>query len=229
MARSRQRPPAPLTPPGIAILSLLWRQPMHPYEIRHRIRVQEIDRVIKVTHGTLYSTVDRLTATGLIQPVETSREGRRPERTVYEITDLGRDQLIDALRDGLMRSAPDYPGLAMAVSFAQLLAPDEVAELLERRSIEAEAQLTGMNAAVDASLKQRPQRYQLSRINLLETEYLIALKRAEVDWLHAVVADIREGRLTWNPAAAAAEPGHPGHPSHSGEPGHSDQEGEDHA
>lgn len=207
MAPSRQRPPAPLTPPGIAILSLLWRQPMHPYEMRHRIRVQEIDRVMKVTHGTLYSTVDRLAAAGLIQPVETSREGRRPERTVYEITGLGRDQLVDALRDGLMRSAPDYPGLAMAVAFAQLLDPDEVAELLERRSIEAEAQLTGMNAAVDAALKQRPQGYQLSRINLLETEYLIALKRAEVDWLRAVVADIREGRLTWSPVAAATELG----------------------
>jgi hypothetical protein len=62
MPASRSRPPAPLTPPGLAILSLLWRQPMHPYEIRHRIRVQEIDRVMKVTHGTLYSTVDRLTA-----------------------------------------------------------------------------------------------------------------------------------------------------------------------
>ena len=205
MAPSRQRPPAPLTPPGIAILALLWRQPMHPYEMRHRIRVQEIDRVMKVTHGTLYSTVDRLAAAGLIQPVETSREGRRPERTVYEITGLGRDQLVDALRDGLMRSAPDYPGLAMAVVFAQLLDPDEVAELLERRSIEAEAQLTGMNAAVDAALKQRPQGYQLSRINLLETEYLVALKRAEVDWLRAVVADIREGRLTWSPVAAATE------------------------
>ena len=178
---------------------------MHPYEMRHRIRVQEIDRVMKVTHGTLYSTVDRLAAAGLIQPVETSREGRRPERTVYEITGLGRDQLVDALRDGLMRSAPDYPGLAMAVAFAQLLDPDEVAELLERRSIEAEAQLTGMNAAVDAALKQRPQGYQLSRINLLETEYLVALKRAEVDWLRAVVADIREGRLTWSPVAAATE------------------------
>jgi DNA-binding PadR family transcriptional regulator len=217
MAPSRQRPPAPLTPPGIAILSLLWRQPMHPYEMRHRIRVQEIDRVMKVTHGTLYSTVDRLAAAGLIRPVETSREGRRPERTVYEITGLGRDQLIDALRDGLMRATPDYPGLATAVTFAQLLDPEEVAELLERRSIEAEAQLTGMNAAVDASLKQRPQRYQLSRINLLETEYLIALKRAELDWLRAVVADIREGRLTWNPSAAATRLNHP------------DEEGEDRA
>ncbi len=69
---------APLTPLGIAILSLLARESMHPYEMRHVIRVHEIDRVMKVTHGTLYSTVERLAGTGLVQPVETSREGRRP-------------------------------------------------------------------------------------------------------------------------------------------------------
>jgi DNA-binding PadR family transcriptional regulator len=205
MPTARPRPPTPLTPPGIAILSLLWRQPMHPYEMRHRIRVQEIDRVMKVTHGTLYSTVDRLTAAGLIQPMETSREGRRPERTVYEITSLGRDQLIDALRDGLMRVTPDYPGLAMVLAFAQLLNPAEVTELLERRGIESESQLSGMNAGVDAALKQRAQGTQLTRASLLEAEYLIALKRAEVDWLRAIVADLREGRLSWNPAAPGGQ------------------------
>jgi DNA-binding PadR family transcriptional regulator len=202
MAQPRQRPPAVLTPLGMAILSLLWRQPMHPYEMRHRIRVQEIDRVMKVTHGTLYSTVGRLAASGLIQPVETSREGRRPERTVYEITDLGRDQLLDALRQGLMRAAPDYPGLATSLTFANLLDPEEVAELLERRAIEAEGQLSMRNAAMDAALKQsRFQRLNMGRVHLIETEYLIALQRAELDWLRAVVADIRDGRLSWDPGA----------------------------
>ena len=103
-----------------------------------------------------------------------------------------------------MLTALDYLGLATAVTFAQLLEPEEVAGLLEWRSIEAEARLNGMNAAVDdASLKQRPQRYQLDRVHLLETEYMIVLKRAELDWLHAVVADIREGWLTWNPTASS--------------------------
>jgi DNA-binding PadR family transcriptional regulator len=203
---ARSRPPAPLTPPGIAILSLLRRQPMHPYEMRHRIRVQEIDRVMKVTHGTLYSTVDRLTATGLIEPVETSRDGRRPERTVYEITDLGRDQLLDALRDGLMRATPDYPRLAMWITFASQLEPDEVALLLERRGVEAEGNLSRMNVALEASQKNLTnQQYQLPRIHLIEVEYLIELQRAELDWLRAIVADIRDGGLTWDPAALGAD------------------------
>jgi DNA-binding PadR family transcriptional regulator len=198
---ARQRPPGALTPLGVAILSLLWRQPMHPYEMRHRIRVQEIDRVMKVTHGTLYSTVERLAGSGLIQPIETSRDGRRPERTVYEITGLGRDQLLDALRDGLMRAAADYPSLAMWLTFASLLDPEEVLLLLERRSVEAEANVSRLNAGFEASVKSASNIERgLPRIHLIEVEYLIALQRAELDWLRATVADIREGRLTWDPA-----------------------------
>jgi DNA-binding PadR family transcriptional regulator len=201
-----------LTPLGIAILSLLVRQPMHPYEMRHVIRVREIDRVMKVTHGTLYSTVDRLAGAGLIQPVETSREGRRPERTVYEITPGGRDQLLDALRAELMRTTPDYPRLAMALTFASLLEPQEVGELLERRCVEVEGQLSNFQAALDAALKRSS--HQLTRVNLIEVEYQIALLRAERDWLRAVVDDITDGRFTWQ--APLAEAGQASHAERAG-------------
>jgi DNA-binding PadR family transcriptional regulator len=193
-------PPA-LTPLAIAVMSLLSREPMHPYEMRQRIRLQHIDRVVKVTQGTLYSTVDRLAGTGLITPVETSREGRRPERTVYAITDAGRDQLADALREALMRPSPEYRRLAMALSFASTLEPDEVADLLRRRSLHIEGELSGLNTAIDGVRKQG-----LDRIHLIETEYLAALHRAELEWLRAVVQDIEEGRLSWQ-VAADGEPG----------------------
>jgi DNA-binding PadR family transcriptional regulator len=200
MAQAR-RAPVTLTPLGIAILSLLAGEPMHPYQMRHVIRVREIDRVMKVTHGTLYSTVDRLAAAELIQPVETSREGRRPERTVYEITVRGRDHLLDAVRAELMRTTGDYPRLATALTFASLLEPHEVAGLLERRCIEVEGQLSAYNATLDASLKQRS--HHIERVSLIEVEYQIALLRAERDWLSAIVADIRDGRLTWRARATA--------------------------
>ena len=188
-----------LTPLGIAVLALLAREDLHPYQMRHVIRIHEIDRVMKVTHGTLYSTVERLAGAGLIRPVETSREGRRPERTVYEITSPGRDQLLDALRVELMRVTPDYPRLATGLTFASLLEPQEVAELLERRGIEVEGQLSAYQTALEASLKQ--QSSPIGRISLIEGEYLTALLRAERDWLVAIVDDIRAGRLTWQPPA----------------------------
>ena len=199
-----------LTPLAIAVLSLLTREPMHTYEMRQRIRVQRIDRIMKVTQGTLYSTVERLADAGLITAVETSREGRRPERTVYAITDAGRDQMLDALRETLLQPSPEYRRLAMALSFASALAPEEVADLLEGRSLEVEAQLSGMNTALDATRK-----HGLDRVHLIETEYLAALERAELDWLRATVDDIRAGRMSWH--APSAAPGQ--HPHQALRPG----------
>jgi DNA-binding PadR family transcriptional regulator len=187
----------PLTPLGIAVLSLLTREPLHPYEMRQRIRIQHIDGVMKVTQGTLYSTVERLAEAGLITPVETSREGRRPERTVYAITGAGRDHLLDALRETLLRPTPEHRRLAVALAFASTLEPAEVADLLERRSLHVEVQLSGLNTALDGTLKQG-----LPRVHVIETEYLAALERAELDWLRAAVEDIRAGRITWQTSGA---------------------------
>jgi DNA-binding PadR family transcriptional regulator len=187
-----------LTPVGIAILALLVREPMHPYEMRHRIRTQEIDRIMKVTHGTLYSTVERLATDGLIEPVEVNREGKRPERTVYRVTEAGQDRLIDALRDGLMRTTDEYPRLVTMLAFASLLSPEEVVDLLGRRRIVLEAELSADNAALDATRKQG-----LSRVHIIEVEYMIALLRAEIDWVAAMVDDIRTGRLTWEETDAS--------------------------
>ncbi len=45
---------------------------------------------IKLNYGSLYTVVDNLAKHGLIEAVEARREGRRPERTVYRLTDTGR-------------------------------------------------------------------------------------------------------------------------------------------
>ncbi len=75
--------------------------------------------------------------------------------------------------------------------------PREVGELLERRAVAVEAELSGFQVALDATLKQRSP--SLERVSLIEVEYLTALLRAELDWLRSVTDDIRDGRLTWTP------------------------------
>ena len=72
-----------------------------------------------VRAGSLYHTVERLHRLALIEPVETGREGRRPERTVYAITDAGRDEFTSNLRDLLRFPAARHAGL---LEFAALAA-----------------------------------------------------------------------------------------------------------
>ena len=84
---------APLTPLTLAALALLAERPMHPYEM-YQLSMQRRDhRLVKIRPGTLYHAVRRLAESGLVAVVGTEREGNRPERTTYEITDAGRDQL----------------------------------------------------------------------------------------------------------------------------------------
>jgi DNA-binding PadR family transcriptional regulator len=182
----------PLTPLALAVLYMLSEEPMHPYEMRQRIRDHGIDYAIKVTHGSLYHAVERLSARGLIRAVETSREGRRPERTVYAITEEGRDEALSQLRGMIARPVQEYPALGAALTFARMLPPEELALLLRRRAVAVEAQIAAHDTLIDGLRKQG-----VDRVGLIEVEYAQALLRAELDWLRAAEDEIVSGRFQW--------------------------------
>ena len=55
------------------------------------------DASIRLNYGSLYGVVETLLKRGLIEEQEVVREGRRPERTVYRITDDGRTEVDEWL------------------------------------------------------------------------------------------------------------------------------------
>ena len=83
MVGKRRRVSNPL---ALAVLATLRQRPMHPYEMAAAMRSQGKERSIKLNYGSLYTVVDNLARHGLIEAMEASREGRRPERTVYRPT-----------------------------------------------------------------------------------------------------------------------------------------------
>ncbi|RJL35659.1 PadR family transcriptional regulator [Bailinhaonella thermotolerans] len=183
----------PLTPLALIVLRLLADEPLHPYEMQQRIRERSYDQAVKVTHGALYHTVDRLVDDGRVEPVETGREGRRPERTVYAITDRGRDDAVARLRELLHHPVEEYPRLGTALAVVSMLEPEDVATRLEMREVQLESLIAAFSTALDGLRKQG-----LHRVALADTEYMLALRRAELDWVRAYAADIRAGHLTWN-------------------------------
>src|SRR5438132_13791685 len=91
------------------------------------------DKGIRIKGGPIYDTVERLEAGGFIKSQETSREGRRPERTVYSITEAGRDEITGWLAELLTQPLSEYPRFAAALAFMAALDKDEVARLLKTR------------------------------------------------------------------------------------------------
>src|ERR1700710_1388772 len=102
-------PPAKLTTLGLAVLELLHEKPMHPYEMAQLMRERHVDTRVKVKAGSLYHTGERLLDNGFVEIVDTQRDGGRPERTVYGMTEAGRDAFVARAQGMLGTPAEEYP------------------------------------------------------------------------------------------------------------------------
>jgi DNA-binding PadR family transcriptional regulator len=180
----------PRTPLALAVMNLLVEQPMHPYEMKSKMKERGHDQVIRLKGGSIYDTVERLESGGFIQAQETSREGRRPERTVYAITETGREEIMAWLRELLAQPVNDYPQFAAALAFFAALDRDEVVRLLKVRTALLEGQAAGEEKQLKTFMEMG-----LPRLFLVEVEYALAMKRAEADWVRKLIVEIEGGRL----------------------------------
>ena len=183
------------SPLALAVLAMLTEAPMHPYRMQQLIKARGKDEVINVgQRNSLYQTIDRLLRGDLIAIRETGRDGAFPERTVYEITDAGRDTARLWLREQLAQPAREFPAFPAALSFLPLLNPDDVRRQLEVRVGALERELVRMDA-----INEEAHAIQVPRLFLLESELVRAQITAELDWVRSVVADLKSGTLTWSP------------------------------
>jgi PadR family transcriptional regulator AphA len=74
-----------------AVLGLLAYAPLSGYDIR-RIYAQSLGNFWSESYGAIYPILKRLEAEGLATR-EVERQAGKPDRNVYTITDLGRDEL----------------------------------------------------------------------------------------------------------------------------------------
>lgn len=165
---------------------------MHPYELQQHMRERGHDQVIKLRFGSLYSTIDRLTAAGLIVAQETTREGRRPERTVYAITESGVEGLTLWLRELLSEPADEYPWFGAALAFLGLMPFEDAIALFEQRASALEVEIADKEKMLEAMAEA-----DLPRLFGVEGEYLLAMRRAELAWTQGIIDDMRNGELQW--------------------------------
>ncbi|MFI0420226.1 PadR family transcriptional regulator [Spongiactinospora sp. 9N601] len=176
---------------GLTVLALLSVKPSHPYEL-HRFIIDTHKDFVRGLPRSLYHAVDRLAEGELIVPVETIREGRRPERTVYRITSEGQAELSTRLRRLLEQPHDDMRTLTAAVSLMGALHPEDAEHALRTRTGALEGAVAGLDAHLAAQ-----EASGLPRILLLELECERALRAAELAWVHDVLTRIRSGDLSW--------------------------------
>jgi DNA-binding PadR family transcriptional regulator len=197
-----------VTPLGLAVLELLHSGPMHPYEMHQTMRTRHTDRIVKLKAGSLYHAVERLERVGLVEIAETSRTGRRPERTVYAITGAGRKAFAEQVADLLAAPEEEFPAYALAVGLSPTLDRATVLSELGRREDELTQQVATDRAAVE-----RLQRMELPARYWLDVRLTLAMREAELAWTSELIGQIESGRLDW-PTESGTTPPNPVTPPH---------------
>ena len=179
---------------ALAVLSYLTQRPMHPYELSRTLRDNNDVRSIKFNHGSLYMVVGQLARAGLIAEQETSREGQRPERTVYALTDAGRRELHDWLRELVEQPQHEYPHFVAALSLIAALPPGEVLTLLRRRLGRLAGQRAEIRGQVDSTVAGG-----VHPLFLVEEEYRLALLDADSAFTERFIDQITNPETGWGP------------------------------
>ncbi|MDV8069017.1 PadR family transcriptional regulator [Rhodococcus sp. IEGM 1366] len=181
-----------LTPLGITVLGLLSERSMHPYEMYQLASVRRGDQLVKIKPGSLYHTVSRLEKQELLASIGTDREGNRPERTTYEITDRGRSALEHQLREMLAVPVREYPRLPLALAEMHNLSAATACQMLRIRLAHLDETIAKFEADYEAlKAAEKP------RIFTVGADYAHALTVAEREWIGVLVTDIESGEMPW--------------------------------
>src|SRR6185312_6886872 len=155
------------------------------------MRIRRDDRMVTITNGTLYHTVGRLERAGLVAEVGVDREGNRPERTTYAVTDAGTRAVSEWVRRELVRV--DRPAeFRIALAEAHNLERTEVVDLLRTRREDLAGLCTQHEDGLRGALaKGVPEQY------LLELDRERTLLRSDLAWLDHTIDRIIGDALPW--------------------------------
>lgn len=175
-----------MRPIDILILGLASEKPRHGYDITREIVARGLRNWIRVSNVAVYKALARLEREGSLVSI-TQREGKSPERSVYELTVAGRERLADLLFDQLSTSDPIRNEYFLPFEFVEVIDHNELILALERR-IES----------IGRILEGRRARLQI--VDGVEDEIICGVYRHEVEvyeselaWLEGLLGNIIGG------------------------------------
>jgi DNA-binding PadR family transcriptional regulator len=174
-------------PLALAVLVLLYERPMHPYEMAATLRERRKEDSIKLRYGSLYTVIELLVKAGFIVQKKTSREGNRPERTVYEISKAGEAEMRDWMREILSTPSKEYPQFEAGLSLLPALPPEEATDVLETRMEFLKKDIEQIKVGL-----QQAKAMGLAALFSIESEYRLAGLETELGFVERLVARIRK-------------------------------------
>lgn len=174
----------------LVILGLLMESDSHPYLMRQKMKERAMLNYIKMQEGSLYYAIDALTKANYVEVVETFKQsGRRPDRTVYRITESGKRLFQELLDEQLADNKTVYHPMYAALAFAKHGDPKRMHALLQSKLEEQRKLAAFLQELYDSHIDQVPR----SVLHMMKGRLEHA--RVELRWLERLTADAKNDRL----------------------------------
>ncbi|TVY03914.1 PadR family transcriptional regulator [Paenibacillus cremeus] len=173
----------------LVILGLLMEADSHPYEMRHKMKDRAMLNYIKMQEGSLYYAIDQLKKSGYVEVLETVKEGGRPDRTVYRITEAGRKLFQEMLIEQFASTSPVFHPMYAALVFAWNGDQEQIHKVLQKKLEEQRARVAVMERIYEEHLEIVPR----CSLQVMKGQWEHAI--VELRWLERLTEDAAHGRL----------------------------------
>ena len=184
------------------VLGRLSSRPTHGHEIMRTLSASRSDLWVELSDKHVYYILNKLEREGLVA-VDVQREGARPARKVFSITEAGRCEFAR-----LMTAEPLVESMAYSefdvvfgmLTYTDALTPCEKTAVLQRRAEYLRgliAETVGARAAAQAA--------GAAGLPARIFDKLERVTQAELDWLGEVLADVARDGWTTDRLAGAHE------------------------
>jgi DNA-binding PadR family transcriptional regulator len=132
-------------PAEYAMLGLLEGRPMHGYEMFQQFESGTLGQIVHLEMSQLYAFLKKLERLQYIE-AELEPQGTRPPRKVFHLLPAGRDAFFQWLTEPVLRPREVRILFLLKLYFAQHLAPERIASLIDQQIIACQSFLDHLEA-----------------------------------------------------------------------------------
>ena len=125
------------------LLGLITHQPLNAYEIVKALDYMNIKYWFNIGTSTVYATIKTLEKKQYITG-EVQKDGNMPDKTVYSITEQGKNAFLETLRSSFLKFDYDTNIFSITAFFLDCLPEEEQKTLLEMRMAVLQKYLSGI-------------------------------------------------------------------------------------
>lgn len=175
-----------LSKPATLLLGIIYEKPLNAYEITKLLAYMNIKWWFNVADSTVYTTLKNLEKRGLIEGT-TERIGNMPDRTIYSLTQKGRDELKESIKESILQFNYDTNIFTIAAFNMDILETETQKDLLEKRLNILQSYLAGISEQNNETWKREVPDFHVANL-----ERMIDIVQAEISGTKRLLSVIEE-------------------------------------